>query len=610
MTMTPKQINTLIQESKTDKQPYTRVWEMVGKYVEGKQSLIFDKSTQKFQKNSKNRNKVTINRLLGILRTVVAKLQIVYPSVGVLPASPSSEDISKAELSEEAIQFNFHNDKLKQTVEAHILELCEYGTAAFHTYYDASTDRAHTATVSPYDLFVEQGATSLEESRFVSVRSFVSRDKLTEAYPSHTEAIKEYSEADTNASGRDKQLKDRVEIHEVYTDDGFHYILLGELVLFKGEWKGIHPIQVTRYTTLPGRFWGVGLIEPLLELQNLYNQARTQVIRNVELMSNPKWLIPKTAGVSADSIKGSPGEKVYFNPAGGIPQMLPAAPMPSYVFDNIQRLQSEIQDVAGIHNISMGKRTVGISSGKAIEALAAQDVGQLQITQGSIESSLQNVFTRILEIMKTHYTESRMVAMFDSRGKAVFKELKGTDLVDAPDVFINASSLFQDTKETRDQKVLELFQLQLIDKDEALKQLTFKTGITAGLEKASAISHAREILAALIRGMEVEIMANDDIGAFIQVFGEFIRSSDYYELNEETQDEIADVLNALLTPNDDAALQALGGRPVIYPRVAMPLPPQVDSTPASAPVTESKPVLNNNQMLQAQGIAEGQGEEV
>ena len=571
----------LVADSKKEREPVVRTWDLISRYVAGKQSLSFDRKINQFIRRQRTDNRVVINRLLGIQRTVVAKLQIIYPSVGVLPASPSSEDIAKAELSEEAIQYNFHNDNMKDTLNEHILSLVQFGTAALHTYYDADQDRVTTKNVSPYDLFVEVGATNLEESRFVAVRSFVQKEVLEEAYPNQKSRIEDYTPVKPDDKPANETLADRCEIFEVYVDDGRHLIMFDGKALYEGEWDGSHPVCISRYTKLPREFWGIGLIEPCLELQNLYNQARTQVLKNVELMSNPKWLIPKTSGVSADSIRGKAGEKIYYNPAGGTPQQLPAAPLPSYVFDNIQRLQSEIQDVAGIHNISMGKRTVGVTSGKAIEALAAQDTGQLQLTQASIESTTAHTFGKVLQLMKQHYTEGKMVAMFDTYGKAVFKELKSSNIVDDPDVFINSSSMFQDTKQTRDAQVVELFQLQLIDKETAMRELSFKTGTGYRLEKAATMSHAREALAAVIAGFEIEIMANDDIDAFKSVFSSFIKSGDYYDLPEETQDVIASILNALLVPLDDAALQGLEGKPVVYPRPA-PEPSSARRIPSNA----------------------------
>jgi hypothetical protein len=151
-------------------------------------------------------------------------------------------------------------------------------------------------------------------------------------------------------------------------------------------------------------------------------------------MSNPKWLIPKTAGVNPNSITNRPGEKVFYNQAGGTPTQVGAAPLPSHIFDNITRLQSEMMDVSGIHSTTLGKRAVALQTG---------DRSQLQITMQNIEEAVKNLAECIIMLMKEHYNEPRMVRMMDGLGKLIFKELQNTDIVNNPEVFIEAGSLFR-----------------------------------------------------------------------------------------------------------------------------------------------------------------------
>ena len=94
--LTVRQIGDLIQKSATDKAVYTRIWDLCYLFTQGRQHLAFDKTLQKYVKPQNRRGALTVNRLLNIYRTVSAKLLTVYPGVGVMPASPSSEDISKA----------------------------------------------------------------------------------------------------------------------------------------------------------------------------------------------------------------------------------------------------------------------------------------------------------------------------------------------------------------------------------------------------------------------------------------------------------------------------------------------------------------------------------
>ena len=222
------------------------------------------------------------------------------------------------------------------------------------------------------------------------------------------------------------------------------------------------------------------------------------------------------------------------------------APIPNYVFSSIASIQAEMLDISGIHSTSLGKRTVGIQSGKAIEAIAEQDLSQLVFTQNSIEYACKDVATAVLIFMKEFYTKEKMTKMLDSYGGIVFKKVKNTDYVDDPEVFIESGSLFQHQAADKDRKVLEMLQMGLITKEEAMSALSFSTGSTFALEKMASMSHAQDILNAAKEGMEVEVYATDDLAVFTKVFTDFMRMPDFYSLSEERQEYISDVMVSMV----------------------------------------------------------------
>ena len=59
-----------------------------------------------------------------------------------------------------------------------------------------------------------------------------------------------------------------------------------------------------------------------------------------------------------------------------------------------------------------------------------------------------------------------MMRMMDDFGRVIHQELKQEDLMDDPEVFLQAGSLFRKEAHDRDAKVMELFNLGLIDKDD------------------------------------------------------------------------------------------------------------------------------------------------
>jgi hypothetical protein len=597
----PEGIQSVIQASHMNKAVQTRTWDLSLLYLQGKQNIRYDKSLQQFLalRSNPGRNKLIINQILNIYRAVVSRLSMNYPSVSCLPASNSEEDIQKARASEQVLKYNFHADKQKDKLEKAIEWLVSCGNVALQEFYDPADKKVHLKVVSPYDLFFEAGAVSFEDSSFVACRSLVRTDDLVKAYPNKADDIRAQSTTskptdpaslNTGAVGvydtNDPYIYNRTEIYDVYWKDGKYAVVCGNLYLYKGQFASYpcFPVQHITYAKVPDKLWGMGMIESIIDLQNQYNKTRNLMLENVELMSNPKWLIPKTAGVNAQSIRGTPGEIIFYNAAGGAPTQVSGSPIPSYVMDHLTRVQTEMMDVSGIHSTTLGRRVVGITSGKAIDALAQQDVSQLTQTQESMERAVRDMFEASLMLMKKYYTEPQMVRMFDDKGGFIYNSIQATDIIEEPEVWIEAGSLFRDETADRDQKIMDLMQAGLIDKDTAIRELSFKTGGGYIMDQIANRNHALEMLEGVKQGADVEIFATDDLATFLDVFGKFMRTRDFYMLPTQTQDYIRDIYVAI------GAYQ--------------PLPPGTSAAEqkAAMKVFPKAPALNNPQQLTADMI--------
>ena len=626
----PQNIKGLLDESRRGKTEARRLWTMSLKFLEGQQWLSFDKRLDSYTKSktSEGDSRVAINLLLNIYRNILARLALSYPSAVVVPASPSYDDIIKAKSSETALRYYWHRDDIKGTIEELIQWICTTGTAALHSYYDPGDGEVKTEAVGAFDIFFEPSVISPKDSRWVALRSYVDREDLKEAYPAKAQEIDDAPAPQETGYGQistgpnQGPPKGRAEVFDVYWRDGRHAVITGSTYLFKQKNRPtkMFPVQIVRYTEIPRRLWGKSLLEPLVDVQMLYNRARSQVIHNVELMGNPKWLVPKTAGVSSHAITNKPGEKILYNMAGGAPQQIAAAPLPSYILDNITRLQAEMGDISGLHSVSLGKRAVGVTSGKAIEALGSNDTSQLQITQAAIERGVTGMARCVLELMKEFYDESRMMSMLDQYGKVTFAAIQGTDLVDIPEVFIETGSLFRDEAQDRDAKVMELVQMGLIQPQDALQELSFRTGNSFVSEKVQALAHAKDMLDAARLGARIEVFMSDDVAAFGKVFGEFMQTEEFYRLPRERQDYLRDVLLSLESAGQpEEVYRTMLGANKVFPRSQPPtLDPQVMAANIAAPVSrtaqgqivqeQSAAASRAGSMADAERILSGRGE--
>ena len=406
-----------------DKSDYIRgqdrnIWDLSLLFLEGRQWNSFESNISQGRAGFAQMQtdyRITVNLLLNIYRNLLSKLATTYPGIVVSPSSPSTEDVLKAQSSEMALKYYWSNADLKNILGKAFEWLLSTGTVGLHSYYESTDDEVITEVVNPYDLIFEPYVDDPSHSQYIGIRRHVARDELLRTFPKQKELIEDSVDSLSvlNRPGQASLVQapeGRLEIFEVYWRDGKHAIILGNDYLYTGQnpLKRI-PIEVIRYTQVPGKLWGLGLVAPLIDMQWLYNKSRSQVIKNIELMSNPTWLIPKSSGVNPNAITNRPGEKVYYNAAGGEPKQIGAVPLPSQVYDNITKLQGEMMDVSGIHSTSLGKRAVGITSGKAMQTMAELDMSQLQNTQLRIEDVTAKVAENVLGLMKTYYKETRMV---------------------------------------------------------------------------------------------------------------------------------------------------------------------------------------------------------
>jgi len=593
-----------IEKCRSDRTRFARAWDLSLLFLQGKQHVKYDRVEQKFIRTGSDERQVTVNLVVNIFRNVQARMTLAYPSCTVLPASESNEDIIKAKSCEYALRYYWNEDKTKRKLIDGIRWLLATGNVGFHTKYNG--DKVTTEVISPYDLHFEPGLDDPDKCNWIGYAKLVNREDLEEAYPDKKEVIQKAGDATGDANGsswfrlrQTSQPKDRVEIYDVYFRDGQRRVMLEGEYLFEGEWAGkTMPISFVRYTSVPGTLWGMGLLEPLLDIQDQYNRTRAQIIENADLIANPKWMIPKSAGVAPSAITRRRGEKVYYNDVGGqrpIPVQMPS--LPGYVLQQVSVLHGEMLDVAGVHATSLGKRAVGVTSSVAMQALSSKDSQQLMVTQEDLEEAVAEIAKVALTLMQKYYNEPRMIRMLDSLGQVVFKSLDSTSLMENPEVFIESGSMFRDERQDRDAKVVELTQMGLMAPEDALKELSFGSGLSFVSEKLQAMAHAQDLLDAAKEGAAIEIFPTDDLKAFGEVFGEFIRTEAYYGLPLERQEYIRDIFLSIETFGSpaEASVEALAQRKV-YPRQAPPEQPM-------APQAVESPMAAVQEQMEAEGLS-------
>jgi len=130
---------------------------------------------------------------------------------------------------------------------------------------------------------------------------------------------------------------------------------------------------------LPREFWGVGEVEQIEGPQTIYNKLYSYVLDVLTLMGNPIWVISKDSGIDTDNVFNRPGLILEPANAQSIVRREEGVQLQPYVMQILDRVKSEIDDIAGSEDVSRGVKPEGVTAAKAIEAL--QDTAQTRLRQ-------------------------------------------------------------------------------------------------------------------------------------------------------------------------------------------------------------------------------------
>ena len=537
-----------IDDSKSARSRTALVWDLARLFLQGQQYVSYDRSQGRLRVLDTDDRRYRDDQITPLYRAIVSTLSVEYPSPSILPASPSSEDILKARSSLEAVRYYWATENLKGTYQQLIEWLVSCGNAALHTVYDPDDGAIHTELVNPYDLFFQKGATDPDESAFIAVRRLADRDQLKDDWPKSAKAIDDTPEVKSRDSIlEDETVRDNVvEVFDVYYDDGTHEVRLTDHVLDHDEWDTeTTPVRMFVYLRVPGVLYGKGLVEDLVDLQILYNKKNQQIIDAIEHYADPYILVPAGSAVPGNAFKIGSSKVVRYNSAHGAPAYMQGTTLPPEAYADLQRIRADMLNVAGVHSATLGQTARGVNSAKHVDALKQSDASQLQPTQAGIEAGTVDVLRTVLVLMREHWTERRWVRALDATGSLIHRELESTDLVEVPEVIIEAGSLFRNETADKRQRIIELHAAGLLQPDEAMQEMAFGTSSRFVLDKIASMSHAGELLNAAKAGFDIQLFPTDDVDVIRRVFEDFMRTADFYGLDLEIQQHVAGLLMAM-----------------------------------------------------------------
>lgn len=184
---------------------------------------------------------------------------------------------------------------------------------------------------------------------------------------------------------------------------------------YKLKGRPHHGVTFFRYHIVPDRFWGIGLVEPLIGPQRQKNRARSQMIemkdRNLGRVYARKGTITasnKPVGKIMELIE-VPLHVDYPVETQGVP--------PGPWIENESRINDDDMDrVAGLREVSQGTNPQGVSAYSAMALLAEQDERRIGPVLKILRGGIGDAMLLSLELARRYWLTGRELAVAGQEG--------------------------------------------------------------------------------------------------------------------------------------------------------------------------------------------------
>jgi Bacteriophage head to tail connecting protein len=207
-----------------------------------------------------------------------------------------------------------------------------------------------------------------------------------------------------------------------------------------------------------GQFYGTSVIDDLIPLQREYNRSRSQIIEAKNLMAKPKLMGPKGA-VDPAKITSEPGQYIPYEPGLGKIEPLPMQNLPPFVSEEVMRIQADMDDISGQHEISRGNTPSQVTAATAISYLQEQDDTMLSEPIQAIEHGMAELGKQILCFVIDYWSQDRLIKVAGKDESFNVTFLKGSALRGNKDVRVEAGSALPHSKAAKQAFLMDLFKM-------------------------------------------------------------------------------------------------------------------------------------------------------
>jgi len=188
------------------------------------------------------------------------------------------------------------------------------------------------------------------------------------------------------------------------------------------------PFAVMRYKTspLPNRFYGIGAIEPALNIFKAINKTINQMFDNITLINQKGWIIRRGANISPSDLVAKPGWIIECSNPGQDIIPIEVSDIKNSIEMLYQKLDAECQQATGAIDLLKGMPDANTATEAAIGQRNVATL--LDRVVDHYRSALSELGWMLAEVNIKNITTNKTIKLMETRDKDLWLEVSPEEL--------------------------------------------------------------------------------------------------------------------------------------------------------------------------------------
>lgn len=573
----------MVRDIQTNRVALEKQWQVNAAFLMGQQHFTIERkgnalgdrilfALNRLQDSRKIRR--TSNKILVNVRSLLARMMLRKARIVVDPETRLKRDVESSKVAEEVLEdfwkrVNKNNPYLAQKIPGMLmvqkylyLWILTFGKAWLHPYFNEKTNaktlikeneddlgtiteaeigEVETTIKSPINMFVDPMGEFMIDRDYVSISRIRADYGIdVESEPIERSDLEEQilrliDQTDLKKVKNGVNLYKRWELPSADHPKGRMTIHTQLKFISEGplpkEYKNRFPYVEYNWLDLLMSMNSQSLVEQLIPLQKDYNFSISKLAEYKKYLAG-KLLVPDGANLQTKWTDET-GQIIKYKGRGNEPKYVTPPNPPSFIFEDLKRINLDMQDIAMAHDATQGKPPPGVKSGVAIAELQEQDETNLSPTVIEIEEKHAYFAEMVLDIIAARYSQERILTTVGRENEKEIRTFMGFETEGNRRISISLGSALPGTRQARQNFIAGLLEAQIITTQEAkrLLQLGDVEGALDDVDERKQKSETGDML----NGIVVEPKKWDKHQIHLDVIRDFMEEPKFEDLPDDVQ---------------------------------------------------------------------------